>query len=239
MKITPDYLRDTIVEIRYEGRLPFSLLKGVFFQAMSEDFKLLSNLNPLGVFQFGPRQRVEFDNSEVLDFADSEIKVQLANGSVVFNSLNEYPGWKEYFPRIKAVLNRLIETDQIAVFRRIGVRYISEFPDMAILDKVKVGLQLDFVDAAMFNTTIHSEFNVSDSRAVLNIANNVKKQSTDEDGFFSIIDIDVLVELANDADNEELFREIDRLHAIEKSIFQSLLKPSFLETLNAEYESKK
>ncbi len=239
-KITPDYLRDTIVEVRYEGALPFSLLRGIFYQELVEDYRLLSSLQPIGTIQLGPQQQVQLSNIEVLDFASDNIKFQLADGRIVFNSLDNYPGWKQYFPKIKAVLSRLIATGQILHFQRLGIRYISEFPDMEILPKVKVRLETNFTDAHPFNTTIRSEYQINGRRAVVNIANNVKKQTPEkQEGIFSIIDIDVIGQPSDRMEENHLFAEIDGLHTIEKDIFQHLLEPSFLQELNAEYEPGK
>lgn len=239
-KITPDYLRDTIVELRYQGALPFSLLRGIFYQELIEDYRLLSNLQPIGAIQLGPQQQVQFSNTDVLDFASEDIKFQLADGRIVFNSLSDYPGWKQYFPKIKAVLSRLIATGQILHFQRLGIRYISEFPDMEILPKVKVRLKADFTDAEPFNTTIRSEYQIEGHRAVVNIANKVKKQTPEEqEGIFSILDIDVIGQPSSDIQTDGLYAEIDHLHTIEKQIFQNLLEPSFLQELNAEYEPNK
>jgi uncharacterized protein (TIGR04255 family) len=239
-KITPDYLRDTIVEIRYQGALPFSLLRGIFYQELSEDYRLLSNLQPIGTIQLGPQQQVQLSNLEVLDFASGDIKFQLADGRIVFNSLGDYPGWKKYFPKIQAVLSHLIGTGQINRFQRVGIRYISEFPDMEILPKIKVRLEAGFTDAQPFNTTIRSEYHIDGRRAVVNIANNVKKQTPEaQEGIFSIIDIDVIGQTSEGTEEDRLFAEIDHLHTIEKQIFQHLLEPSFLQELDAEYEPKK
>ena len=239
-KITPDYLKDTIVEIRYQGALPFSLLRGIFYQELFEDYRLLSSLQPIGTIQLGPKQQVQLGHLEVLDFASEDIKFQLADGRIVFNSMGDYQGWKQYFPKIKAVLSRLISTDKVDRFQRIGIRYISEFPDMEILPKVKVKLEGGFTNAEPFNTTIRSEYQIDGRRAVVNIANKVKKQTPEkQEGIFSILDIDVIGQPSSDLHADGLFAEIDQLHAIEKQIFQDLLEPSFLQELNAEYEPRK
>ena len=239
-KITPDYLRDTIVELRYQGALPFSLLRGIFYQELVEDYRLLSSLQPIGTIQLGPQQQVQLSNIEVLDFTSDDIKFQLADGRIVFNSMGDYPGWKQYFPKIQAVLSRLISTGQILHFQRLGIRYISEFPDMEILPKVKVRLEGGFTNAEPFNTTIRSEYQIDGRRAVVNIANKVKKQTPEKkEGIFSILDIDVTGQSSSDVQKDGLFGEIDHLHTIEKQIFQDLLEPSFLQELNAEYEPRK
>lgn len=239
-KITPDYLRDTIVEIRYQGALPFSLLRGIFYQELSDDYRLLSNLQPIGTIQLGPQQQVQLGHLEVLDFASDDIKFQLADGRIVFNSMGDYQGWKQYFPKIQVVLRRLISTGQILHFQRLGIRYISEFPDMEILPKVKVRLEGGFMNAEPFNTTIRSEYQIDGRRAVVNIANKVKKKTLEKkEGIFSILDIDVIGQSSSDVQTDGLFAEIDHLHTIEKQIFQNLLEPSFLQELNAEYEPRK
>jgi len=240
-KITPDYLRDTIVEIRYQGELPFSLLRGIFYQELAGgDYRLLSNLNPIGTIQLGPQQQVQLGHLEVLDFASDDIKFQLADGRIVFNSMGDYQGWKQYFPKIKVVLSRLIATGQILHFQRVGIRYISEFPDMEILPKVKVRFEGGFTNAEPFNTTIRSEYQIDGRRAVVNIANKVKKHTPErQEGIFSIIDIDVISQPSSGIEEDQLFAETDHLHTIEKDLFQHLLEPSFLDELNAEYEPKK
>lgn len=236
-KITPDYLRDTIVEIRYEAELPYDILKGLLYKELIGDFQLLSEINPLGILQLGPQQHLKLGGSDALDFTDEEIKIQIHENRIVFNSLGSYPGWKQYFPKIQTVLRKLFLTKYINSFRRVGIRYISEFPDILIFDKIKLNLSFTFTEAALYNTTVRAEMNEEGSRVVLNLANNVRRQPPHQDNFFSIVDIDVIEEVPFNAVNlDGLFKHIDRLHSIEKRIFQKLLKPEFLNTLNPEYE---
>ena len=236
VKITPDYLRDTIVEIRYEAELPYDILKGLLYKELVSDFQLLSKINPLGVFQLGPQQQLKLGGSDVLDFTDEKIKIRIHEERIIFNSLGAYPGWNNYFPVIQGVLKKLNKAGYIKRFQRVGIRYISEFPNIFIFDQLRMNLNFGFTEEPTRNTSVRTELVEDGARVVLNLVNNARRKPPHQDDFFSIIDIDVLGEPPKMASLEEFFEHIDRLHSIEKDFFLGVLKKEFLDTLNPEYE---
>lgn len=236
-KITPDYLRDTIVELRYQSELPYDILKGLLYNMLKEEgLDLISNINPLGVIQLGPQHQFKLGGSPTLDFADDEIKIQLNDNGIIFNSLNSYPGWKRYFPKIQTITGKLSSSAYINGFDRIGIRYISEFPEIAIFDHLNVRVDFSFSEASAFNTAIRTELEEEGARVVINLANNMRRQAPQQNERISIIDIDVIGIIPPDLNPGEVFDQIDRLHTIEKKVFLNLLKPEFLKTLNPEFE---
>ncbi|MCB9297834.1 MAG: TIGR04255 family protein [Lewinellaceae bacterium] len=235
-KITPDYLRDTIVEVRYEAELPYEILKGLLYKELVDDFQLLSEINPLGVLHLGPQQQLKLGGSNALDFTDEKIKIRVHEERIIFNSLDAYPGWKDYFPVIKRVLDRLNKAGYIKRFSRVGIRYISEFQNILIFDHLRMDLNFAFTGQHAHNTSVRTELIENGARVVLNLVNNAKRTPPHQDDFFSIIDIDVIGEPSQQANMEEFFEHIDQLHSVEKDFFVRILKKEFLDTLNPEYE---
>ncbi len=236
VKITPDYLRDTIVEVRYEAWLPYDILKGLLYKELVGDFQLLSEINPLGVLQLGPQQQVKLGGSDALDFTDEKIKIRVHEERIIFNSLSGYPGWKNYFPVIQRVLDRLDKAGYIKRFTRVGIRYISDFPNILIFDHLRMNLNFAFTDQPMHNTSVRAELDENGVRVVLNLVNNAKRKPPHQEDIFSIIDIDVIGEPPKKIKPEEFFEYIDHLHSIEKDFFLRVLKKEFLDTLNPEYD---
>lgn len=235
-KITPDYLRDTIVEVRYEAELPYEILKGLLYKELVDDFQLLSEINPLGVLHLGPQQQLKLGGSSALDFTDEKIKIRVHEERIIFNSLDAYPGWKDYFPVIKRVLDRLNKAGYIKRFSRVGIRYISEFQNILIFDHLRMDLNFAFTGQHVQSTSVRTELIENGARVVLNLVNNAKRKPPYQEDFFSIIDIDVIGEPPQQANMEDFFEHIDRLHSVEKDFFVRILKEEFLDTLNPEYE---
>lgn len=236
LKITPDHIRDSIIQIFFESEIPYIPSIGYFH----------SYLLSMG-YDYTSSQMKHSKNNELdLSFLNhlfvsnsKGIKLNIhPNGSLIFNCISTYPGWTVYSQEIEIVISKFIEVGLIKSVSRIGVRYTSEFPDLNILDKINFYFSSNIIQDKTINGKFNVEFPYGDCRVILNIISNapVLPFVNNNGTSISLIDIDVIIEGLKLAKVSDILNIINNLHEIQKINFFSLLKNDFLETLNPIYE---
>lgn len=236
-KITQDFLRDSIVEINYTSDIMFELYVGVLYKELIKDFTLEKKLAQNSIFRFDNTGFSLGTPNAVFTFLQDDFVLQIKPGSFVFNTNSEYSGWKKYYPFIKKTLRRIFKNENIKSVNRVGVRYISEFPNVEIFGKLRGKLEPLKQNSDLKNTTFRTEFLENTQTVVVNLANNVQRNAGFEDSdFYSLIDIDVYERFSDTDDLKYIFSKIDALHATEKDVFfDKLLDKEYVATLNPEY----
>ncbi|MBA2329509.1 MAG: TIGR04255 family protein [Flavisolibacter sp.] len=244
-KITPSNLKEAVVEIRYISRLPFEVLIGIFYKALANDYTYSNRpIKPMPVRQPIPAkmgQEITIRIGNLSLFYNDKISIQLAEQSIVFTSLDEYIGWKEYKPELEKALTKLYSTKTIMQCIRVGLRYISEYENKNLKDCIKFSFSFGLPQVESETTGFHSEFMYNNSKIVLNLSNKVpfiKQQSSGNQAEIittSIVDIDVISDNLTLTSLEELLKAIEENHTKEKEIYFSMLQPDYLESLNPEY----
>lgn len=238
-RINPDYITDSIVQVLFTPVISHELFLGTFNNVFVDLFTFIPS--PVSSNDI----KITEDNGVLLEsivrgyFLDKskKIKVDVSAKSIVFNSFNEYVLWDNYFPIIRATIERLFSSGLISTVSRIGIRYISQFNNINLIDNLNINLTFDISKRNIEATQIRSEFIEDECRIILTLINR-KNQSVGQnevDFNNSVIDIDV-IQIKNEIrDSEIVINTIDNGHQKQKVTFFSLLKPSFLETLNPEY----
>ncbi len=234
-KITPDNLKDTVVEYRFTSGFSHDVLPGLVYQTLRERFTPIPRPER-GLLDGTSGFRLEF--REEFQLADDSIKITLQSGNVlVFNALGQYQGWTGYFDRIKWTLDKLFQSEQVKSVGRIGIRYISEFPGISIFEQMKHPPHFLFPDGASgqnnaFKTELHSEPQI----IILNLADQVARKHGGQMERFSLVDIDVFKTYHPDlAQLSGIYAETDRLHTKEKEMFFGILKEQFIQERKPEY----
>jgi uncharacterized protein (TIGR04255 family) len=238
-KITPDRIRDSIVELRYQSDLPFEVAIGMFYSALDDTYAYTNR--PIETST--PNQVPLINNSLTLRigshnlFFNDKIKIQLQPSSIIFNCLNEYISWSNYREEINKVLKQLLTTDVINYFERIGVRYISDYEKTNLLDCVNFNFSFGMDHIHSDQYSFRSEFHSDKIRVVLNLAHSIPRlvKEDSEPIPTSTIDVDAIFSIPNTSRLEDFMPLIDLVHNKEKEMFFSILKPDFLETLQPEY----
>lgn len=236
-KITPDYLKDTIVQLVFNPGIPPELVLGEFKSLMDDDFTFVASKRmPIPIQVPGlpsiVQQNYFFTNKT------NEIKVEITENVIIFNCLQKYIGWTKYFPIIESTIDKLLRNGTIQNIKRIGLRFISEYPEIRIFDKLNLGLKIDIPNIRFEATQIRSEYKDEQFKIILNIANELTRtiKEPGKPDKFSIIDIDV-ISLFDEPVGEKnvVMSIIDKSHFKQKTIFFSLLSEIFLKDLNPEY----
>lgn len=244
-KISPDRIKDAIVEVKYTSKIPFEVALGMFYNSLDETYMytnrhigkqqipsaLPSNLLEKLEIQFGNRA----------SFYNDKIKIELQPNSIIFNCLNDYISWDIYKIEIEKVLSQLSKAAVIEVFIRVGVRYISEYPDIDLKDCVKFSFTFGMPAIVSDSYSFRSEFKQDNLRIILNLNNKLPvlspKNSTNQLSITPVsnIDIDVIMENITVSDYNELLKSIEITHSKEKDVFFNLLNEKFLASLNPVY----
>jgi uncharacterized protein (TIGR04255 family) len=239
--ISPDRIKDSIVEVKYTSQLPYEILIGVFFNAIDDTFTYSNN--PIGRNNLLPL--INNQNEVTINiggysplFFNKDIKVDLKPNSIVFNCINAYIGWNNYFQLIQKILTQIYNTKKIDCFTRIGFRYISEYQNFDLKDCVKFNFSFGRPEIQSDRFTFRAEFYLDNSLVILNLMNKLKTLqpiSNSSISTVSLIDIDVIKDNLEIKELNQFFEVIESCHKIEKEFFFNLLKEEFLKTLNPIY----
>ena len=245
-KINPDRIKDSIIEIRYTSKLPFEILLGIFFGALDDSFTYSGN--PLIEQQIPTSFRVgELPEEVKLSlgnqhlFYNDKIKIQFQPKSIIFNCLHEYILWDNYKGQIENVLSQLHSTNLIDQYNRIGVRYISQYPDYDLQDIIKFSFTFGMPNIQSDTYRFRSEFMWDSLRVILNLSNKSPVLTQEDVNFppsivkVSLIDIDVILDGFIESQLDKLIEKLVQTQLKEKEVFFNLLKESYLESLKPEY----
>lgn len=244
-KITPDNIRESVVEVKYLSDLPFELLLGMFFNVLKDAFKytnrplqsaaaVQSNLgNP------GQELKIRIGNANL--FYNDHITIQPSPNTFVFTCKEKYLGWALYKSEIIKALELLDSGSYFKSWTRVGIRYISEYPSKDLYEIIKFKFGFGIPEVKSVTTTLRSEFDFKDSRVILNLSNRVPviRQNTDtkqiETIQISIIDVDVISDNLRITSLKDLLKDIETNHEKEKEVYFRMLTDDFLKSLNPEY----
>lgn len=227
-KISPDNIKEAIIQIRFEPNCPTELVLGKFNHICSELLDFVST-----------KVTREENNSLIIEnntggfFIDkSELfKVEINGDSITFNTqVDDYPGWEKYSNFINSIIEKCTKNELFKQIHRIGVRYISHFDNITIFDKLKVNISVPFTNLND-STQFRSEFLYNEYRVILTILNHINNKEIKT----SVIDIDVIKQVNSSPKVCNLNECIESSHFTQKEIFFNLLSDEFLNTLNPEY----
>jgi uncharacterized protein (TIGR04255 family) len=244
-KISPDNIREAVVEVRYISDLSFELLVGIFFAALDESYTY-TNIPPRNSAISGPvvvneRNEITFQVGVASLFYNDKITIKLAPNMLVFSCLNKYIGWEDYRPEIEKALIQIMATNHVTKCTRVGVRYISDYAQMDLRDCTKFSFKFGLPAIESDTVAFHSEFLYNGIKVILNLNNKVpySKLNPSTKRFeivkTSVVDIDVIADNLEVARVEEVLKVIEDNHLKEKEIFFGMLNDEFLNSLNPQY----
>jgi uncharacterized protein (TIGR04255 family) len=203
-KITPDRIRDAIVQVFFSTDIPFNPLVGYLYSVFDELGYMYTNRLPSATERGGTEISIHLTPQHF--FFNEHIKIQLlANNSLVFNCMNHYLGWNQYQPLIAGVLKVLCEKEIVLVFNQIGVRYISEFPDISLQGNLRFSFRTEGIPGKLQNATYRTEWLHGQHKIMVSLGDKlpvravvVEPQQTAD--FVSLIDIDIISYPADNSD---------------------------------------
>lgn len=230
--ITPNRIKNSILEVFFDSHEPFEILFGYFYN------KVLENGNYKSVNLSNDNSSSEDNNKNIL-FYNETIKFVFSASSLIINCNDKYENWSLYFDEIKNVIN-FFSFEKEIIINKIGLRYISEYPNMDLRDNIKFEFKFGFPSISSNSYTFNTEFNYNDALINLTLRNQIPfnvDTNKEEKINLSIIDIDVIQDdlNLNIQELENIYKTIETNHQHEKEIFFNILNESFLKSLNPQY----
>lgn len=246
IKITPDSIRDSIIEIKYSSPIPFEVLVGFIYSALDNSYKYTNQPNTLNKNQQIALQQeqgvVEFQLGVQNLFFTDTVKLDIRPNSLIFNCLNGYKGWNIYKAEIEKTLEQISKIKEIEKYNRIGVRYISEYPETDITNCTKFNFSFGIPNVVSDTYVFRTEFMSNNFRVILTLQHKAQiltgklDNNIAETKPISIIDIDVIADNLSFESYAELLLLIDKIHTTEKEIFFDIMDEEYLKTLNPVYK---
>lgn len=242
IKIEPDNLKQSIVNVKFDANIPIELIPGRFYEKLiAMGFSYIPA--PTTALPFAAthqNQRIEFASGGPGVFHNSKIKLQIVEpGHLIFTMFSSYIGWAEYFKNIGEVLKEFIGLNIVTNFKNIGLRYISEYLNQPVENIILGSFLWNIKGKGVGGVASHykTEFADKDRRIILNVASQAERinPSTNTIERVSVIDIDIIRPLKNIADLDLLKQEIDISHTLEKEYFFGMLRDEFVSSLNPIY----
>ncbi len=244
-KITPDSIREAVVEVRFASNIPSELFLGIIVEAFDSSYTYTDRpVKPVPQVPqnlVSSRQEVRIQVGTQSLLYNDKIIIQILPNSFIFTCLNKYVGWSEYQPEIEKALNIIWQTNRIQRWIRIGMRYISEYPRQDLRNCTKFEFFFGFPETQSDIVAFKSEFSYKGVKVILNLNNHLPLIVHNNEGNrfdlipTSLIDIDVIKEIGNLTDTLELLKVLEDTHIIEKELYFGLLKDDFLASLHPEY----
>lgn len=241
-QISPDNLKDTIVQVLFKPKVAPELILGAFHHYFKDTYDFYSSTSQKHEIQTSGKIAPSFEFVEEGYFLNKteEVKIKLSSKGIVFNTYKDYIGWDKYFPEIKSTIDKLFKDGLIESVQRVGIRYISQFNEVNLEESFNVKIDISLQGREYMkrgNTQIRNEFIEENFKTILTLYHgylNDNNQETKE-ALTSIIDIDTIQYLSDTDKPDKVIDRIDKGHTKQKETFFSLLRPAFLETLNPEY----
>ncbi|MBC7388710.1 MAG: TIGR04255 family protein [Opitutaceae bacterium] len=237
-QVTPDSVKEAVVEIRYRCDIPFEILLGMYFTALDNSYTYVSR--PIQIPSINGPEDINFHTVNKAFFYNDKINLQAQPGSLVFTCLEEYLGWEVYKQQISKVLEQLTNIEAEIIWSRVGVRFLNHYPNKDLKEIMNFEFTFGMPNIKSITSSIKSEFDYRDSKVLLNLKNKVSLQADLKDGEpewipTSVIDIDVITYIKESNDLSVLLQTIDFNHETEKELYFNMLTPDFLKSLNPKY----
>jgi len=227
---------DSVVELRFKSSIFPNAVFGLIFNSLQNDFPTVEKLPILQL----PEQLRDSDpnfkfKAQYRLVSQDGYSVQIGPDVIVMGAPTPYPGWDNFFIKIKLVIDKALEAGVVERVLRLGVRFINFFEE-DIFEQINLDISINGKPHKTRKTQLRTEVESGGFLNTLNVANNAtQKIDNNQKRNGSIIDIDTFKGY-NDVNFKNIYQaEITKAHKIEKEIFFKLLKTEYLESLNPKY----
>jgi len=224
IKLTPDPISFSVVEIRFSPKIPLDVFFGMIYNNIKDQYPAIQKHKENKTNKLHPKYAL----------LDESFAINIGSNIISFTSIKGYLGWKEIFSRIKNFFNKIDNLDIFDEISRIGLRYINFFEDITtISEHLKLDLSYKFDTPPPIANQIISSFIVEDDiLCTINIENNTVNKNKKG----SIVDIDCSFNTPISYDLKKVLNYIDKCHVVEKDYFVKIIKKDLLDKYNAKYK---
>jgi uncharacterized protein (TIGR04255 family) len=235
VRISPCPILNAVLEIRFVTQKEWSLLPGLLFTQIKENYPEMETLPVSELPEEMFRNDPALIYSPRVRFLGRDFVIQFGHRVVSLLTKGEYPGWQRIRKELDWLLERLRMADFIYEGERLGMRYIDFFED-DIFSKLVLDIRSDEKPVSGVEMNFATVFRRGDLTARLVLNNGAMVRRGNEGATGSILDLDVWL----GASDFEVFGNaaecFEEAHRCNKEIFFGLLKTDFLDSLAPEYE---
>lgn len=227
VKMDPDALERTIIEIRFQTSLPSEAVFGILFNKLRGDYP---NHSTNELVQLPKEIREKEPNlvySTLYSIFNDTVTLNIGPRAIYFNCHNGYILWTNYYKRIKDALKKIDKIDLMNVVERVGLRYINFF-ELDIYPKLNANIEIIGPKYKREALAVKTVYKTGDYKSTLSINNSTTKGQGSNKKKGSVLDIDSYYESNFKYDQKKLFKIINDLHEEEKKLFQNICKRDYL-----------
>lgn len=237
IKLTPETLIDTLIEIRFTTEVPHEAIFGLIYSSLRDKYNKVINSLPIPMEILSQNKALKYKVTQKM-FNES-LSLGVGPSVITFSCSSEYITWNKFFPSIKEDLEKIDSLRLFSSIERIGLRYISFFEGhTSFLEKTNININPN-IDGyenkdMTFSTYLKGK---EDFDSTLTIRSNVGIMKNSEERNGGLVDIDIGYNLKFDYEKNSLLNLIEKAHDEEKGIFLKILKKDFLlEEYDAKFE---
>lgn len=220
------------------------LTAAILFNKLLEKLKDSYNqVDTLPIFNTPEEIRLNdeaFEFEPYYQFTNKKFVVELGPKIFYINYLRKYESWNVFYEEIKKAFDSIYKSGRIKRITKISIKYLDFFKSTNIFDKIKINVNYkkendnyngeitDFLadNRQLFIKKINK---ISDYVITLLIQNNFNLEIKKKPVNGSIIEIEISKDnIPLKLSSNDLYRFIDELHIIQKSIFYEMLNENFL-----------
>lgn len=232
-KISPCPIFECSVEIRFDSNLPAEAVFGVIYSQFQNEYPKVEKLPILQLPEQIRMSDTNLKHQACYKLVNGNIALLIGPKMIGIGCFNEYVGWSEFSTIINTHIQKIVKTGVMSKITHYGIRYVNFF-DTDIFDKIKLKINMgDFcfpLSEPYIKTILRHEKYI----ILLQLASNVSviKDSKQQKG--SIVDLNLSLP-GSKFNVENISDIISESHVLEKTVFFSLLKEEYIDTLNPQY----
>jgi len=236
-RIIPCSIVNAIVEVRFQAEVPPSIVPGLIYGAVRERFPKRAE-TPEGIIPEALRAADPMLRARAtVVFAGEPLALHVGPRVLYLAMVGaDYPGWSAYREALAWVLEKISPLGVIKTPERLGLRY-TDFFEPPVKERLQVDLLLGGQSQAggPFEFTCHVRR--EGFQCVVQVGSNVLWETPKGHRPGCVLDVDLGFAVEPDQFWKGAVAEFDRAHKVQKKLFfGELLQPSFLATLNPQYD---
>lgn len=234
--IHPCPIIDALVEMRFIAKVNPNAVFGLMYGALLPEYSgEIINLPIMQLPEAVRNSDPAFKYKPLYRLLSKEVVIQIGPDVLSISSSLPYIGWEKFKGHVIRIINLINSAEIIDRVIRLGHRYINFFesdmlPNITMSFTMTEGYDIQNlqISTSVKDYTFENTIQFSNC-SVLNLNMPDEKKG-------SIIDIDTFKGYSGISFLSNVDNEIEEAHQCEKTLFFSLLKDSFIETLCPKYD---
>ncbi|MBF0502324.1 MAG: TIGR04255 family protein [Candidatus Riflebacteria bacterium] len=238
MKITPNPIIQTIVDLRFRTEVPSGAVFGLVYDQLKSSYPHFEQ-RPILQMPESIREKDPAFQYEPWYAGRRGSAVLSVGPRIIALTLENYNGWESFSTDLKPVLETLQKISLINQLERVAIRYVNFFPENFL---EITNACITFAEEQVSNDPVflRTEVFKSPFKCVVQMANRATVQRNGKRDEGSVIDLDAFVEgaLLPSGAEDNLLELIHQGNTLCKGVFFGLLRKEYVEKCCPVYPKK-